>query len=240
MRIEGELRRSRQELRRLAAHLQSVREEEQARIGRELHDELGQSLTALKLDLSWVRRRLAEERRWPAAAPIAEKLRSMAELADHTLSSMRRLALELRPAVLDDLGLEAAVEWQVEEFRRRTGIPCHLACELAGCRPDEDVSTTIYRVLQESLTNVARHAEASEVKVSLHSDRLGMRLEVADDGRGIDMGRVRETSSLGLLTMYERARACGGKLDLVSRPDHGTRVVLETPLEASTPEETRP
>jgi PAS domain S-box-containing protein len=233
VRTEEELRRSRQELRRLAAHLQSVREEEQVRIAREIHDELGQSLTALKLDLAWVRRRLGERGREGAhealEEALEERLAAMSELVDGTLSSMRRLALELRPGVLDDLGLEAAAEWQIDEFRQRTGAVCEYHADLGRLEIDQEVATATYRILQESLTNVARHAEAGHVEVTLRANQEGLWLEVRDDGRGFDPSRMRETSSLGLLTMYERARACGGRFDVRSTPGEGTTVSLHVP-----------
>lgn len=235
VKTEEELRRSRQELRRLAAHLQSVREEEQARIAREIHDELGQSLTALKLDLAWVRRRVGAEAASEHAAVLGERLDAMSDLVDTTLSAVRNLALELRPGVLDDLGLEAAVEWQVEEFCQRTGAVCEYHPDLSGCSIEAEVATATYRILQESLTNVARHSGADHVEVTLRCSSEGLWLEVRDNGQGFEMKGVREKSSLGLLTMYERARACGGQFDVRSVPGTGTTVSLRVPAPSQSP-----
>jgi signal transduction histidine kinase len=148
---------------------------------------------------------------------------------DSTLSSVRRLALELRPGVLDDLGLEAAVEWQVEEFAQRTGAQCEYRSDLGGCTIDPEVATATYRILQESLTNVARHSGAGRVEVTLRCDQEGLWLEVRDNGRGFEMSTVRDRSSVGLLTMYERARACEGHFDVRSNPGEGTAVSLRVP-----------
>ncbi|HVS01269.1 MAG TPA: PAS domain S-box protein [Thermoanaerobaculia bacterium] len=228
--MEKQLRRSREELRQLATRLQSVREEEQARIAREIHDELGQMLTALKLDVSWLRRRMAEIGCEKWEGPIEARVTEMGGLLDQTLDSVRRLALELRPVVLDDLGLEAAVEWQVEEFARRTGVPADCDCDLAGARPEAQQATALYRILQEALTNVARHAAARRVRVTLTPVDGNLRLEVADDGGGLPVAGVEEAPSLGLLSMRERARASGGSLVIDSAPGGGTRVIAEIPV----------
>lgn len=226
---EEELRKSREQLRDLSAHVEWAREEERTAIAREIHDELGQAVTALKMDLAFLGRRLSEGSDRPA---LSEKIRDMSALADETIKRVRRIAKELRPGVLDDLGLEAAVEWQAQEFEARTGTSCGFHSTLGSERLDRNVSTAFFRVLQEALTNVSRHAQARAVEVTLgiHDGRLA--LEVADDGRGLAEDALGGGHSLGLLGMRERARRLGGELSIRSAPGQGTAVTLSVPIEA--------
>lgn len=220
------VRASRQELRALAARLQSVREEERTAISREIHDELGQALTGLKLDIAWMKRRL------PRDHDLIAQCGSMIERIDGTLSTVRRIATELRPSVLDQLGLEAALEWQAQEFSGRTGILVDLDVSVAGTTIPEHLGSSAFRILQESLTNVARHARASRVLIRLALTREDLTLEVLDDGIGIPPDRMDGTASLGLVGMRERALACGGELCISGQPMLGTRVLLQIPLTA--------
>lgn len=217
------LRESRRQLRKLSMFLQEVREREQTRIARELHDELGQMLSGLRMDLDGLRRRLPD----PDPA-VAAKLQGMDELIDHGMSTIRRICSELRPAVLDDLGLVAAVEWLVDGFRRRSGLLCELQVGLQDLAPGEPHATTLFRILQESLTNVGRHAKASRVRICLGAALDHLWLEVADDGVGFDPERAASVS-FGLLGIRERVFALGGRFRIDSRPGAGTRIRAELP-----------
>jgi PAS domain S-box-containing protein len=225
---EESLRRSRQELRDLAARLQTVREEERTRIARELHDELGQALTGLKLDLSWVRGRLTRQQ-----SDLSERMQALVSRVDGTVDAVRRIATELRPGVLDLLGLVAAIEWQAQEFGRRTGIETNLAIHSDQSPLDDARATTVFRILQEALTNVARHAQASEVRITYSRDRDQIMLEVADNGRGFAQDQLAGRRSLGLVGIRERAIACGGELELTAKPGQGTVVKVRIPLRAT-------
>jgi PAS domain S-box-containing protein len=227
-RAEQELRASSEQLRNLAAHLLSVREEERARISREVHDELGQSLTAVKMDLAWLAGRLPQ-----GNGEMIKRIRSTRQLADSIIQSIRRISTELRPAVLD-LGLAEAVEWQVQEFQTRSGIQCKvrlLTREVVASH----ASTAMFRIFQETLTNVARHAQATRAEVVLQKQRDRLVLLIRDNGRGFDHADPSLANSLGLLGMRERAAILGGRVNISSAPSKGTTVTAWIPLAA--PEE---
>jgi PAS domain S-box-containing protein len=222
-RAEQELRASGEQLRNLAAHLLSVREEERARISREVHDELGQSLTAVKMDLAWLAGRLPRRN-----GQMLKRIRSTRQLADSIIQSIRRISTELRPAVLD-LGLAEAVEWQVQEFQARSGIHCTvrlLTREVVA----SNASTAMFRIFQETLTNVARHAKATRAEVVLQKQRNRLVLLIRDNGRGFDQADPTLSKSLGLLGMRERAAILGGRVDISSAPGKGTTVTAWIPL----------
>jgi PAS domain S-box-containing protein len=221
---EGELLASREQLRVLAAHLQSIREEERTRIAREIHDELGQLLTGLKLDLAWLATRLPMAQEY-----MREKIRTMSGLVDDTIKSVRRIATELRPGILDDLGLTAAIEWQAQEFQTRTGIHCEFLAEQSNGVDDPERRTALFRILQETLTNVARHAHATQVVVSLQVDDNRCELRVEDNGRGITDAEIFNRKSLGLLGIQERARLLGGDVHIIGRPGTGTTISVWIP-----------
>ncbi len=221
---EEELLRSRQELRDLTARLQSVREKERTRISHEIHDELGQALTGLKLDLAWIATRLRDR------PELLERARSVVARIDGTVDAVRRIATELRPSVLDHLGLVAAVEWQAQEFEKRTGVACGLAVRADHVEIGEGLATTIFRMLQEALTNVARHAGASRVEIALTITPVELLLEVRDDGRGISEDEIAARHSLGLVGLRERALACNGDLVIGGVPSGGTTVSVRIPL----------
>ena len=216
------LRESEDKLRRLAAHLISVREEERAHIAREIHDELGQVLTGIKMEVGWLAKRLKE----PA---LLEKTESMAKLIDSTVQTVRKIATGLRPEMLDDMGLVAAVGWQAKEFQKRTGIRCR--AKLPPERKfDLEISTCIFRIFQEILTNVARHSRATRVDVELAVTGEHFKLEVVDNGVGIADSDLYGRKSLGLLGMQERAMLFGGEVGIAGTPGQGTRVSVSIPI----------
>jgi PAS domain S-box-containing protein len=223
-RVEEKLRKSYEQLHHFAVSLQSSREEERSRIAREIHDELGQALTGLKFDISWIGKKLPK-----GTGELQNKTRSIAGVIDSTIKMVRRISSELRPGVLDKLGLAAAIEWQVQEFHNRTGMKCRLSPTLEGIKIDGDRSMAIFRILQEALTNVARHAKASGVVVSLCLESGNLILEVRDNGVGISESALLDPESLGLLGMKERAIAFGGRLNVIGKRGGGTRVILVMP-----------
>ena len=227
MQSEDELKRSQQDLRELSARVLEAREEEKMRIARELHDELGQLLTALKMDLAWLRERL------PAGdAEIAAKAGQMHEMLEQTVSSMRRIAADLRPLMLDDLGLADAAGWLADDFSRRSGILCKikLAGDGAFAGLEGNLATAVYRALQESLTNIARHAGAKNAWVVLGLENGILHLEVEDDGRGISDADLAKVRSLGLKGMRERMDYLGGSLEVARAPRGGTRLRAQVPV----------
>jgi len=223
-RAERELHRSREELRRLASHLQSVREQERTDVAREIHDELGQALTALKLDLHWVGQRLADGR-----AGVRAKIAGMSKAVDATVQAVRRISSQLRPKLLDDLGLSAALEWQARDFEQRAGVACQIRSEPDDVVLDPARSTALFRIFQETLTNVARHAQASRVDVVLRDFADAVEMTVSDDGTGIPPQAVCDGGSLGIVGMRERVRGLGGQLEIIGRPGHGTSVRVAIP-----------
>jgi two-component system, NarL family, sensor histidine kinase UhpB len=227
-RAEESLRKSHGELRALSERLRTVREEERARIAREMHDEVGQALTALQMDVAWLEKKLPSSASASRETLLA-KLRSMAELIDRTTASVQRIATDLRPGVLDELGLPAALEWYVREFEGRAGIACRIRSNLDGAELDPERATAVFRILQEALTNVARHAGATEVEVHLSADDKRLVLEIKDNGRGVSEDRIAEGRSLGLLGMRERALSLGGDVSIRGDPGHGTLVTLTIP-----------
>ena len=211
------------DLRRLSEELMRSIELERTRISREIHDQLGQLLTAIKMELRTIER-LSE--REPEQTP--ERLVETVKLVDETIRSIRRIASDLRPGILDDFGLEAAVEWQVQQFRERTGVSVDLETDLAEDRLSKDMSTAVFRVLQEALTNVARHAEASRIEVSVRTIGDQLLLDVRDNGKGLQSDPNRR--SLGLVGMRERARQLGGSVTIANTPGKGVQVQLRVPL----------
>lgn len=222
-RAEQELRASTEQLRHLAAHLLTVREEERTRISREVHDELGQALTAVKMDLAWLAARLP-----PRSPQMLRKIGATRQLADSIIQSIRRISTELRPAVLD-LGLAAAVEWQVQEFQARSGIQCKVRV-LTREAVASHASTAMFRIFQETLTNVARHAEATRAEVVLEKQRDRLVLLIRDNGRGFNQDVPAVSKSLGLMGMRERAAILGGRVNISSAPGRGTTVSAWIPL----------
>ena len=223
-RHEAEAAHAQAQLRALGQRLESIREDERARVAREVHDELGQSLTGLKMDLALLGADL------PPEAPAAARLAAMDELVSRTIDAVRRIAYELRPAVLDTLGLVAAIEWQTLEFERKTGIRCELVIPQDEPQIGAERAAALFRIYQEILTNIARHAGATQVDVCFTLPAGNLLLEVADNGRGFDAADAQGRASLGLLGMRERAGEFGGIVDIVSHPGRGTRITVAVPL----------
>ncbi len=223
--LEGELQRSREQLRSLAAKLEAVREEERTYIARELHDELGQSLTGLKCDVSWLAGRIPK-----GHTSLLKKTDAMKDHIDSTVRLVRKLSTELRPGILDDLGIAAAIEWQLQEFEERTGIKSVLVSNISDGKRDQEISTVAFRILQESLTNIIRHAGATKVQVQLSEANGNLLMRVQDNGRGITEKEINKDMSLGLLGMKERAALLGGEFDIHGIPGEGTIVRLRIPL----------
>ncbi len=223
-RAEERLRESSEQLRALSVYLQYVREEERTRIAREVHDELGQALSGLKLDLSWLAGRLPR-----GTKLLPEKIKEMSQHIDTTIQSVRRIATELRPGILDDLGLVAAIEWQGNEFQNRTGVFCEVVATIQDGELDADLNTTFFRIFQETLTNILRHAGATRVEVHLGEEHDCLVLRVQDNGRGITTAEIGDTKSIGLLGMRERAALLGGEVAFHGEPGRGTLVTVKIP-----------
>jgi PAS domain S-box-containing protein len=228
-RAEEELETSREELRRLAAHLQSARETERTSIAREIHDELGQDLTGLKMDLALLEDMVIEHVRPPALTEMIDRITSMSELLNATVQSVRKIISELRPVLLDKLGLLAAIEWQAEEFQNRTGIACDCFVTADDSAFERDCATAVYRIFQESLTNVLRHAGATRVSVTFGKEDDVYELEIRDNGCGIDQEAMSKSKSFGLIGMRERALLFNGTVTVRGEHGKGTTVRLTIP-----------
>lgn len=222
-RVEEELRASHEQLRSLYEHLESVREEERTMIARELHDELGQTLTALKMDIFWVGRKCSDHQE------LAEKTRSMSNLVDATIQTVKRICTQLRPSILDGIGLVAAIEWQAKDFQSRTGISCDITFKPEEIVLDRDRSTAIFRIFQEALTNVMRHAEATKVRASFSQSDGKVVLTIEDNGKGISEEDILKPRSFGLIGMRERARLLGGEVEISGVPSEGTVIRITIP-----------
>jgi signal transduction histidine kinase len=222
---EDQLRESHKQLRALSMYLQHVREEERTRIAREVHDELGQALTSCKLDASWLAHHLSRNQK-----DLVEKAEGLSANIDSTIQTVRRISTELRPGILDHLGLAAALEWQAQEFETRTGIHCRVSAHLQDPGLDPELTTTFFRIFQETLTNVIRHAEATHVNVQLKEDAARIILEIRDNGRGISREEISDPRSMGLLGMRERAARLGGDFRIQPlRGGKGTRACVAIP-----------
>jgi signal transduction histidine kinase len=222
---EEQLRQTGEQLRALSARLVSIREDERTRLARDIHDELGQTLTGLKMDLARLSRRPPAD-----AEHLADEIRPMGKVVDDIIQAVRRISTQLRPAVLD-LGLVPAIEWQLDDFQRRTGIHSALASKIDDTSLGPDRSTALFRIVQEALTNVARHAEASRVDVDIRQDNGYITLCVTDNGKGITADQVSDGNSLGLLGIRERAFLLGGRVEIVGGPEKGTTVTVRIPKE---------
>lgn len=207
----------------------AIREEEKARVARELHDELAQSLCALKMDTLWVRDHAAD-----APQAVVARLAQMLAMIDRTVTATRRIAADLRPMLLDDLGLMPAIEWLVDSFTQRSGVACELSLdEGLKLALQEPYATALFRIVQESLANVLKHAGASQVQVVLSRVPDGVRLRVQDNGCGFSTAAPRKRQSLGLMGLHERAQLLGGRVRLQSAPGQGTRVEVCIPWVSS-------
>lgn len=234
MYLEQDLADAHDRMRALASRLAHVAEEEKLSLSREIHDVLGQELTGLNLDLSWLRRRIALMPD-PPREPLLKRLTTMGSQIDGCMQTVRRIATGLRPGVLDDLGLEEAIEWQAHEFQARAGIRVDLSLPESGLDLDRDRATAMFRIFQELITNVARHSGATEVSVQLTPELGGIVLEVTDNGRGITEAEQSMPSALGLFGMRERAAQFGGWLKIEGTRGGGTRAVVRIPRAPRTP-----
>ena len=220
-RMVASLRTSSEKLRDFAARLEAVREEERTRVAREIHDELGQSLTALKLDLSWLQKR--------SGNGIRKELKSAIVQVDNTIIKVRKIASQLRPPILDDLGLIPAIDWQMRDFRKRTGIEIEVASNVEELNLSADSSAAVFRVVQEALTNVIRHAKASSVRVNLDATGRSLRISIEDNGQGMKYNQNTDFKSLGIIGMKERIARLGGMFQIFSEPGKGTRLDIVIP-----------
>jgi len=220
-----ELERSREELRNLSIHLQTVREEERTRVARKIHDELGQSLTALQMDMSWLKSRLP-----PGNESIRKIAQNMSGLVDSTIESVHNISTELRPSLLDDLGLPAAIEWQTADFQRRSGIRFRARISGSHQTIDQDLATTIFRIFQETLTNIARHSQATQGKVSFTQTATELCLEVTDNGVGVTRQQLDNPRSFGIIGMRERAHLWNGIVYVQNTQPSGTKVRVVIPF----------
>ncbi len=223
-RAEEELHISREQLRELSRRTRSVIEEERKRIARDLHDELGQELSLLQLDLGIIQKRLP-----PTEKDLLKRAKSMTALIDTAIRSVQKMSADLRPTLLDSLGLGAAAEWAVEEFQKRTKIRCRIVVEPSDLTLDAERSTALFRILQEALTNVLRHAMASTVVVHLAKHESEVQLSIKDNGRGIPALRIKDPKSTGLAGMRERVLPWGGNVAFSGRQGKGTEVIVTVP-----------
>jgi len=221
---ESELRESRATLSQLTSHLNHVREEERKRLSREIHDDVGGMLTALKIDVAWIKSRSATE-----STEFQEKIEGLDTLIGQIMTATSRIARDLRPGILD-YGLVASIEWLTSDFAKHSGISCHLRCSEEDIDLDPDVAAAVFRICQESLTNIAKHAKASEAVIWLARDPAALSLEIRDNGRGVAAEELQKPRAFGIIGMNERIRQFGGTLEIVGAPGGGTSVVVHLPL----------
>jgi signal transduction histidine kinase len=226
LRAEADLLHSHEQLRKLSNHMQTMQEEERIRIAREVHDDLGQSLTALKMDVALLRNKL------PLNEEVERRTNSMLQLVNATIKSVQRISTELRPSILDDLGLGAAIEWQARQFGDRSGVATSIRI-LVDPGLTSAVSTALFRVLQEALTNIARHAHATAVTITLSGEEENICLRVEDNGVGFDERSLENVQSLGLMGMRERLQLLDGSLTIIGKPGEGTTVTAIVPRNES-------
>ncbi len=229
---ERALENSRRQLRALTARLQAGREEERAAVAREIHDDLGQMLTALKLNLDWLEREMDKRPDDAGLNPLLERVLESGEITEAACQSVQRIAADLRPALLDNLGLAEALREEARRFQERSGITCQVRLPPEPLPLGPETSIAVFRVFQEALTNVARHAQATVVRISLEDRGEQVVLQVEDDGKGIRLEAIGDPRSLGLLGMAERAAALGGHVAVAPVEPHGTRVTLRLPWRA--------
>jgi signal transduction histidine kinase len=229
IRAEGQLKATSEQLRALSARLQSAREEEGTRIAREIHDELGAALSSLRWDLEDVDETVSEVGDRSQLHDLRKKIGEMMRLIDTTINTVRKIAAELRPTILDDLGLAAAIEWQAQQFQARTGIVCSCDCSLEKVESEQQ-STAVFRIFQEALTNVLRHAQATRVDIKMNEENGDLILSISDNGKGISENEKSKQQSLGILGMRERAHLIGGEIDINGVEGKGTVVIVRVPI----------
>jgi PAS domain S-box-containing protein len=237
---EEEISKSHEELRMLANHLQTIREEERNHLAREFHDQIGQSMTALKMDLSLLLRMISDEKQDMQRKLVIEELQSMQKLVDETSQLLWAIITELRPQMLDDLGLVATFEWEAQRFESRTGIPCEFKSFAGDIQIDSKKSIALFRIYQEALTNIARHANATVVKSVFQRVGEMLVLEIKDNGCGISIDEQFKQKPFGLIGMRERALAIGGLLEISGIAGEGTTIMVRLPIgQVATEESTR-
>jgi signal transduction histidine kinase len=229
---EEALSRSEGQLRALAARLQRAREEEAIRIARELHDQLGRCLTAIKMDITFLEQMASGQPTAETFRSISEKTQLMLEAIDETVRVVRKISTELRPGILDDFGLAAAIEWQAKDFQKRSGVACVIGVPEEDLKLSREQATALFRIFQEIITNVARHSKAGKVWVHLEVQDGMVALEVEDNGVGISPDALGRPEALGLLGMRERAAVFGGYVEIAGIPGKGTTVVVRMPIGA--------
>jgi signal transduction histidine kinase len=229
-RAEEKLKATSEQLRALSASLQSAREEERIRIAREIHDELGSALSSLRWDLEGVEKIFAESGKPSQLPALRTKIAAMLGLTDTTINTVRKIASELRPSVLDDLGLVVAIKWQAQQFQDRTGIIVHCDCPLDDVDLNQEQSTAVFRIFQETLRNILRHAQATRVDVTMVDEAGAFVLTIRDNGRGIKDDKRSGPLSIGILGMRERALLIGGEIDITGVEGEGTAVTVRLPM----------
>ncbi len=222
---EDKLKNSHEQLRQLAMHMEKLREAERTHMAREIHDELGQQLTGLKMDISWLNKKIKTE-----DEAIQSKLKDTISLIDKTVITVRKIATDLRPSILDDLGLIAAMEWQSEEFQKRSEIKTNFTSNVSQLNIASELATGLFRIYQESLTNILRHAAAAEVNSDLQLNNNNIKLTITDNGKGFIMENIESKKTLGLLGMKERITLLGGNYEIKSTPGEGTSIIINLPL----------
>ncbi len=225
IRAQEEITQASEQLRQLTAHLQRIREEERKRIGREIHDELGQQLTAIKMDVAWIDKKTS-----PESEQIKLKLQNIITLLDSSNLSIRKILNELRMGILEHQTIEEALRWQGQQFSDNTGIPIEFNCPRPISKTDEMAATCLFRVFQESLTNITRYAKAKKVITWLTQDEQFVSLSIEDDGKGFDASQLSTTKSFGILGMKERVASLNGKFELITAPGKGTRIEIKIPV----------
>ena len=226
---EEKLIKSRDQLKKLSEHLQAAREEERAKIAREVHDDLGQSLTALKMDVVWLKKN-----RQVKQEVLSEKLDSMVDVINQTIKTIQRIGTELRPKLLDDLGLISAIEWQTREFQNRSGIKCKINLINDSIDLNNNASLTIFRIFQEALTNIARHSKADSVDVTIKTNAKDFYLSIYDNGVGTPKNKLEASTSIGIIGMKERADIVGGHVQIKTDSKKGTEIIVVIPIEENT------
>ena len=230
---EQDVRRSHEELRALAARLQAAREEERILLARKFHDDVGHNLAALKRELAWLGGKLAKAAGASRTPNLGERLESMSKLLAETIQTARETASDLRPGLLDDVGLAAAIEWEAKQFQRRTGVKCTFTDTAEQTQFDREQSTALFRICQELLTNIANHAGATAVTIALKKQGDELILEVSDNGKGIKEEQVSSSMSLGILGMRERTIVLGGAFSITGQGGKGTTATVRIPLGAA-------
>jgi len=229
---EMQLKSSHQQLRALSRRLQTIREEERTRIAREIHDDLGQALTALRMNLTLLNKKLLSSSTNLPRRTLLTEMSSLSDIVGLAFQRVQQIATELRPEILDHLGLKSAIEWQLQDFQTRTGVTCTYETNFDSLELPLDAATAIFRILQETLTNVARHANASKVDVRLSLSENQLLMQIQDNGVGISQAALADPKSLGLLGMRERALILGGEFTVSANSGRGTTVQVKIPRQS--------